>query len=81
MTLFSTTLGLRAKPALGLKPLHLAGIAAGVLFLGLLLWVAIFRVRTKEGILVVEVNEPNPDVFLDDNKFTVTWARQAKRPR
>jgi FKBP-type peptidyl-prolyl cis-trans isomerase len=44
------------------------------------LWaVGVFRVRTPEGILVVDVNEPNPDVFVDGEKVVVTWANGGKR--
>jgi formylglycine-generating enzyme required for sulfatase activity/predicted Ser/Thr protein kinase len=38
------------------------------------LWAAgVIRLRTSEGILVVEVNEPNSDVFVDGEQVTVTW--------
>jgi serine/threonine protein kinase len=50
-------------------------IAAGVLLIGLLgLWAGgVFRVKTPEGTLVVEVNVPNPDVYVDGRKMTVSW--------
>jgi formylglycine-generating enzyme required for sulfatase activity/serine/threonine protein kinase len=38
----------------------------------------LFRLKTPEGILVIEVNEPNPDVFVDGSKVTVTWADSGK---
>ena len=31
------------------------------------------RVRTADGTLVVEVNEPNPDVYVDGERVAVTW--------
>ena len=42
--------------------------------IGGVLWAAgVFRVRTADGTLVVEVNEPNPDVYVDGEKVTVAW--------
>ena len=38
----------------------------------------VFRVKTPEGILVVNVNEPNPDVYLDGDKMTVAWGKDGK---
>jgi hypothetical protein len=38
------------------------------------LWGAgVFKVGTAEGILVVQVNEPNADVFVDGERMTVSW--------
>ena len=56
-------------------------IAAGVLLLGLVgLWAGgVFRVQTPEGTLVVQVNVPNPDVFVDGRKVTVSWDEGGKR--
>jgi tRNA A-37 threonylcarbamoyl transferase component Bud32 len=54
-----------------------AGVAAAVLLLlGLVgLWLGgVFTVKTPNGLLVVEVNEPNPDVYIDGEKMTVSWA-------
>src|SRR5262249_42862104 len=31
------------------------------------------QAKIKDGILVVEVNEPNPDVYVDGDKVTVAW--------
>jgi serine/threonine protein kinase len=39
----------------------------------------LIRVRTPNGILVIEVNEANPDVFVDGEKVTVTWANGGKQ--
>ncbi len=56
-------------------------IAAGVLLLGLVgLWAGgVFRVKTPEGTLVVQVNAPNPDVYVDGRKVTVSWDEGGKR--
>ncbi|HEV3261719.1 MAG TPA: protein kinase [Gemmataceae bacterium] len=51
------------------------GIVVCVLLLGLVgMWAGgVFKAKTPEGILVVEVNEPNPDVYVDGEKVTVSW--------
>jgi formylglycine-generating enzyme required for sulfatase activity len=53
---------------------------AGLLVAGAIgLWAAgMIRLKTAEGILVVEVNEPNPDVYVDGDKMTVTWGPDGK---
>jgi eukaryotic-like serine/threonine-protein kinase len=58
-----------------------SGIGVGVLLLALLgLWASgVFRLKTAEVILVVEVNEPEPDVYVDGDKVTVTWGKDGKR--
>jgi serine/threonine protein kinase len=44
------------------------------------LWAGgMFRVQTKEGVLVVQVNVPNPDVYVDGEKMIVTWAAGGKK--
>ena len=50
----------------------LAGV--GVLLLALLgMWTSgVFKVKTPDGILIVEVSEPNPEVFIDGEKATVS---------
>jgi serine/threonine protein kinase len=54
------------------------GIAAAVLLLGM--WAGgVFEVKTKYGTLVVEVNEPNPHVYVDDEKVTVRWHNGGKK--
>ncbi len=57
------------------------GIAGGVLLIGLLGLLAggVFRVKTPEGTLVVEVNVPNPDVYVDGKKMTVRWDQGGKK--
>jgi serine/threonine protein kinase len=56
------------------------GIAAALMLLGLLgLWAGVFRVKTPEGTLVVVVNVPNPDVYVDGRKVTVSWDEGGKK--
>jgi hypothetical protein len=71
----------KAKAPRRVKPLLFAAVAVGVVFLGLLILASgiILRVPTKDGILVVEVDEPNPDVYVDGEKVTVTWAKGGKK--
>ena len=59
------------------RGLKWTSLAAGVLALGLIgLWAGgvFIKVKTKEGTLVVEVNEQGADVFVDGEKVDVTWA-------
>ncbi len=46
-----------------------------MLLLGLVvLWAGgVFKVKTADGILVVQVNEPNAEVFVDGDRMTVSW--------
>jgi serine/threonine protein kinase len=69
------------KPSPVRKWLIGAGIAGGVLLIGLLVLLAsgVFRVKTPEGTLVVNVNVPNPDVYVDGRKMTVSWDDGGKR--
>jgi WD40 repeat protein len=46
--------------------------------LGFWLGGVIVRLRTPDGVLVVEVNEPNPDVYMDGQKVTVAWDKGGK---
>jgi formylglycine-generating enzyme required for sulfatase activity len=67
----------RARPS-GAKGsrrwLLLAGAALLLLAGAVGLWAGgVFRLRTPEGILVVEVNEKNPDVYVDGERMAVTW--------
>jgi hypothetical protein len=56
-----------------------AGVAL-VLALAILSAAGVFRLKTADGtILIVEVNEPNPDVFVDGEKVTVTWDAGGKK--
>jgi hypothetical protein len=57
-------------------------IAVGVAVLMLVLvglWAGGVINPKKEGVLVVEVNEPNPDIFVDGEKVTVTWDDGGKK--
>ena len=68
----------RAEP----RGVKWTGLAAGVLVVGLLgLWGGgVFtKVKTKEGILVVEVNESGTEVFVDGEQVEVIWAKGKKQ--
>ncbi len=69
------------KPSATGKWLLGAGVGAGVLLLALLgMWAGgVFKVRTPDGILVLEVNEPNPEVLVDGAKATLTWDHGGKK--
>ena len=75
------------KPAPGAwwkRPAVLACAGAGVAVLLLVLvslWAGgVFRVKTADGTsLVIEVNEPNPEVFVNGEKVTVTWGEGGKK--
>ena len=50
------------------------GVACVLLSIAIGLWAGgVIRVRTADGILVIKVNEPNPDLYVDGEKVTVTW--------
>ncbi len=57
------------------------GGGAALLLLGLigLLAAIVFRVNTASGILVVQVNEPNAEVYVDGEKATVSWDAGGKK--
>ncbi len=59
----------------------LAGAAACLLVAGLAaLWAGgAFKVKTADGVLVVQVNEPNAEVFVDGDRVTVTWSDGGKK--
>jgi hypothetical protein len=60
----------------------LGGAAAAVLALGLGIWLVagvILKVPTKDGILVIEVNEPNPTVSVDGDSVAISWDNEGKR--
>jgi serine/threonine protein kinase len=69
------------KPSSRRKWLIGGAVAAGALLIGLLgSWAGgLFRVKTPEGTLVVDVNVPNPDVYVDGAKVTVRWEKGGKR--
>ena len=59
------------------------GMAAGMLVVAVLvLWAAgVFKIKTREGILVLEVNEPDAEVFVDGDSVSVTWGKGEKGAR
>jgi hypothetical protein len=59
-------------------------VAAAALALALLiplgLWLSgVLRIRTPDGVLVVTVNEPDAEVYVDGSKVTVTWGEGGKK--
>ena len=57
-----------------------AAIGAALVAVTISLWASgVFRVRTPDGMLRVEVNEPHPDVYVDGTKMTVTWDKGGKK--
>jgi hypothetical protein len=69
------------KPSSKRRWLIGGGTAGGLLLIGLLgLWAGgVFRVKTPEGTLVVEVNVPNPDVYVYGGNMTVRWEEGGKK--
>ncbi len=64
------------------RPPMLAGVGGAVLALGLGVWLLagiIFKVQTKDGILIIGVNEPNPTVSVDGDLVAVTWDKAGKK--
>ncbi len=64
------------------RPLVLASVGGAVLALGLGIWLlagVIFKVQTKDGILVIGVNEPNPTVYMDGELVATTWDNAGKQ--
>jgi serine/threonine protein kinase len=49
------------------------GVALALSALALVLWAVVFRIRTADGTLVVQVNEANPDLYVDGERVTVAW--------
>jgi WD40 repeat protein/serine/threonine protein kinase len=56
-------------------------VGVGILLLALLgMWASgVLKGKTPDGILIVEVNEPNPEVFIDGEKATMSWANGGKK--
>ncbi len=49
-------------------------IAVGLLLVAIgIVGAVMFKFRTADGVVAIEVNEPNPEIFVDGNKATVTW--------
>jgi hypothetical protein len=65
------------------QPSWLTGssIAAGLLLIGFLGFLArgVIRVKTPEGTLVVQVNVPNPDLYVDGERIAVSWDKGGKK--
>jgi formylglycine-generating enzyme required for sulfatase activity len=61
------------RPAFQIKRQHIliGSVAAGVVLLLVLLGV-VLKVRTKDGTLVVTVNQPDAEVSVDNGKVTIT---------
>jgi len=54
------------------------GIALLTVMIGL--WAGgVIRVRTPDGVLLIDVNEPNSEVFVDGKQVTVTWDEGGKK--
>jgi serine/threonine protein kinase len=50
------------------------GVAFGILAIIIGFWaVVVFRVSTAGGTLVVQVNEPDPELYVDGERVTVAW--------
>lgn len=52
------------------------GAALGIVVVGMLAaWGrGVFKVKIREGTLVIDVNEPGAEVFVDNERVTLTWA-------
>jgi serine/threonine protein kinase len=70
-----------ARPFFGQSRWLWPAVGGGLLLILCLgLWAGgVFRVKTKDGVLIVEVNETNPDVYVDGDKVTVTWENGGKK--
>jgi formylglycine-generating enzyme required for sulfatase activity/tRNA A-37 threonylcarbamoyl transferase component Bud32 len=72
----------KAAPAWWRRPPVLAGFAAAAAALTVLmgLWAGGgFKGKARDGLLVVEVNEPNPEVYVDGDRMTVSWDNGGKK--
>ena len=57
-----------------------AAVAAAVVLAVVGAWAAgVFKLKTKDGTIVVEVSEPDAEVLVDGEKVTVTWDAGRKR--
>ena len=61
----------------------IAGAAVCLLLAGLaVLWAGgVFKVQTADGVLLVQVNEPNAEVFVDGDRVTVILERRRQEGR
>jgi len=63
-----------ARPRVWSNQRVVTGIACALITIALAFWAGgVLRVRTADGILVVQVNVPNPDLYVDGEKVTVAW--------
>jgi serine/threonine protein kinase len=63
-----------ARPRVWSNFLIVIGIACAFFAIAIGLWASgLLRVRTADGILVVQVNEPDPDLYVDGEKVTAVW--------
>ena len=63
-----------ARSWVGSNPMIVLGIASALISIAIVFFaVATVRVRTADGDLVIEVNEPYPDVYVDGQKVTAVW--------
>src|SRR5260370_10576675 len=54
--------------------------ACGLLILLVSLWAgSVFKVKTKDGILILNVSEPNAEVYVDGEKISVTWGKAGRK--
>jgi hypothetical protein len=50
------------------------GVACAMLTIAIGLWAGgLIRARAADGILVVQVNEPDPDLYVDGEKVIIAW--------
>jgi uncharacterized protein (TIGR03067 family) len=57
-----------------------AGIAAALAAILIGLWATgVLRLRTPDGTLVIDVNEPGAEILVDGKEATVTWDQGRKR--
>jgi uncharacterized protein YkwD/tRNA A-37 threonylcarbamoyl transferase component Bud32 len=65
-----------ALAILGLLLIGMLGLSAGALWM----WSAgMFEAAPTEGTLVVEANEPNPDVYVDGEKAAAAWTEGGRK--
>jgi formylglycine-generating enzyme required for sulfatase activity/serine/threonine protein kinase/Leucine-rich repeat (LRR) protein len=49
-------------------------VAVALLLVGAVVFAAVmFKFKTADGVVAIQVNEPNPEIFVDGNRATVTW--------
>jgi formylglycine-generating enzyme required for sulfatase activity/predicted Ser/Thr protein kinase len=70
----------RAKPKAAARRPYLA-VAVGLVALALagLLAVVFIKVKTPEGVLIVQVNEPGAEIYVDGTRVNVAWDSSGKK--